>query len=163
HCLERIIRSGDCGIRLSGGGETHLLIFERADASRQSEQTNEACRVALLIDVVFTEGDETLVIQRKLALAANDSRRSLEQAQRHGAGDTLLRDGDERIVRLAFRGPPTALVHEIRVAWRDEVLRRERPTIEYELLELRVRRVQQRTARRLINAARLHADEAILD
>ena len=79
------------------------------------------------------------------------------------AGDALLRDGDEGVVRLAFRRPPAALVHDVRVPRRDEVLGRERATIEHELLELTVRGVEQGTARRLVDAARLHADHAILD
>jgi hypothetical protein len=43
------------------------------------------------------------------------------------------------------------------------VLERERATVQHHLLELAVRRVQQRAARRLVHAARLHADHAVLD
>ena len=98
-----------------------------------------------------------------LALATDDRRRALEQAQRDRAGDALLRDVDERVVRFALGGPPAALVHEVGVARRDQVLRGERAAVEHELLELRVRRVEQRAARRLVDAARLHADHAIFD
>ena len=70
---------------------------------------------------------------------------------------------DEGVVRLALGGPPAALVHEIGVARGDDVLGRERAAIEHELLELGVRRVEQGAARRLVHAARLHADHAILD
>ena len=62
--------------------------------------------------------------------------RALVQAQRDRAGDALLRDVHERVVRLALRRPPAALVHEVRVARRDEVLGRERAAVEHELLEL---------------------------
>ena len=44
-----------------------------------------------------------------------------------------------------------------------QVLGRQRATIEHELLELAERRVEQRAARRLVDAARLHADQAIFD
>jgi hypothetical protein len=59
--------------------------------------------------------------------------------------------------------PPAALVHEVSIARRDEVLRCERLAIEHELLELGVRGVEQRAARRLVHTTRLHADHAILD
>src|SRR6476659_4507610 len=92
-----------------------------------------AGRVALLIDVVFAEGDEALVVQRVLALASHHLHAALEQAQRHRAGDALLRDVHEGIVRLALGRPPPALVHEVGVARRDEIFGRERRAFQHEL------------------------------
>jgi len=50
--------------------------------------------------------------------------------------DALLRHIDERIIRLALRRPPSALVDKIRVPGSDEILRRQRATIEDQLFEL---------------------------
>src|SRR4051812_3385460 len=87
---------------------------------------------------------------------------ALVELERDRTGHALLRHGHERVVRVALGGPPTALIHEIRIARRDEVLRRERTPIEHELLELGVRRVQEGAAGRLVYATGLHTDEAIL-
>ena len=140
-----------------------LLVLERAHALRETVEANEAGGVALLVDVVLAEGDEALVVERVIALAADDRDGALEQAQRDRAGDALLGGVDERVVRLALGRPPAALVHEVRVARRDEILGRERAAVEHELLELAVRRVEQRAARRLVHAARLHSDQPVLD
>ena len=140
-----------------------LEILERAHALRESVEANEAGGVALLVDVVLAEGDEALVVQRLVALAAGDGDGSLAEAQRDRAGDALLRRVDERVVRLALGGPPATLVHEVRVARRDEILGGESAAIEHELLELGVRELEQRAAGGLVDAAGLHSDEAILD
>src|SRR5262245_18075132 len=78
HCLERVVWGTDTRVAGRDGSQIHLLILECADASREREQPNEAGSVALLVDVVFTEGDEALVVERKFALAADDRCRALE-------------------------------------------------------------------------------------
>ena len=140
-----------------------LLILDRTNARRKREQADEAGGVALLVHVVLAERDEPLIVQGVLALAADHVHRALVQPERHGARETLLRDVHERVVRLALGRPPASLVHEIGIAGRDEILGRQRAAVEHELLELGVGRVEQGTARRLVHAARLHADHAILD
>src|SRR4029450_7072658 len=55
-------------VRLSGG---HFLILDRRAAPGQSVEADEAGRIALLVDVVFAERDEPLVVQRVLALATD--------------------------------------------------------------------------------------------
>src|SRR5829696_1218481 len=105
--------------RVLGG---QLPILDRTHARREGEEADEARRVALLVHVVLPEGDEALVVQRVHALSADHGHRALVQAQGDGAGQTPLRDADERIVRLALGRPPPTLVDEIRVAGRDEIL-----------------------------------------
>src|SRR5207247_169571 len=137
--------------------------FRRAHALRQAEQTNKARRITLLVHVVFAERDEPLVVERVLAGAAGDGNTTLVQLQRHGAAYPFLRHADKGVVGFAFRGPPSPLVHEIRIARGDQILRGECATIEHELLELGMRSVEQGAARRFIYSSRLHADETILD
>src|SRR3569623_2995224 len=140
-----------------------LEILESAHALRESEEANEARRVALLVDVVLAEGDEALVVQCLPALATGDRDRTLEETQRDRTGDSLLRCADERVVGLALGRPPAAFVHEIRVARRDEILGGECAAVEHELLELGVRELQQRAAGGLVNAEGFHSDQAIFD
>src|SRR5476651_1744727 len=54
----------------TGGNE--LLVFDGTYTCRKGEQSDEARCVALLVDIVFAEGDEALVVQRVVALAADD-------------------------------------------------------------------------------------------
>src|SRR6185437_4305857 len=146
-----------CGL---GGA---LLVAEGTYARGETEQANEAGGVALLVDVVLAEGDETLVVQGVGALAAGDDGVALVEAERDRTGYGFLRHVDERVVRFALDRPPASFVHQVGVARGDEVLGCESATIERELLELAVRCVEQSTTRRLVDAARLHADETILD
>src|SRR3712207_8895830 len=66
-----------CGIFLFNDKATsEIYTLSRPDAlpiyaGREGEQADEARRVALLVDVVLAEGDEALVVQRVLALAAD--------------------------------------------------------------------------------------------
>src|SRR5438105_417190 len=112
-----------------------LLILQRAHALRKTEEANEARGVALLIHVILAERDEPCVVERVLARAAGDGNSALVQLERYGTGDALLRDSYKGVVGLALGSPPSSLVHEIRIAGRDQILRGERATIEHELLE----------------------------
>src|SRR5207253_10711767 len=92
------------------GLRRELLILERADTLRQTEQADEARRVALLVHVVLTEGDETLVVQRVGARTSCDHDVALVELERHGTRHAFLRDVDESVVRLTLRRPPAPLV-----------------------------------------------------
>src|SRR6478672_10664318 len=104
------------------GGE--LLILDGTHSCRQRKETDEARGIALLIDVILTEGDEALVVQRVDALTADDGERALVEAKRDRSGDALLGHAHERVVRLTLSGPPATLVHEIGVARGDDILGR---------------------------------------
>src|SRR5213593_2690034 len=143
------------GNRSLGTYRGQLLILQRAYALRQAEQANKARRVALLIYIVFTERDEPLVVERMLARTTGNRYSALVQLERHGAGDAFLRHGDKGVVRFALGGPPSSLVHEIRISRCDQILRRQCATVEHELLELGVGGVEQGTAGRFVHSARL--------
>ena len=74
-------------------------------------------------------------------LSSDDRCRALVEAEGNTAGYARLCHADEGIVGLTLGRPPTTLVDEVRITRSDEILGRERPTIEHELLELRVGRV----------------------
>src|SRR4051812_44549782 len=143
------------------GGE--LLVADCADTGGKPEQPDEAGGVALLVDIIFAECDEPFVVQRELALSADHRSRALEQPERDGSRYPLLGDVDESVVRVALGRPPASLVDQVGVPWCDEVLRGEGSTIEHELLELAMGGVEQGATRRLVDTARLHADESIFD
>src|SRR5437773_2489220 len=70
--------------------------------------------------------------------------------------------GDGGVERLPLRRPPAAVVHQVGVAERQLVLEPQGAPVEHHLLELAVRRMQQRAARRLVDTARFHADQPVL-
>src|SRR6185436_4094541 len=57
----------------------HLLITNGAYSGREAVEPDEARRIALLINIVFAERDEPLVIECVLALATDHRRGTLEQ------------------------------------------------------------------------------------
>src|SRR5207245_940682 len=77
-----------------------------------------------------------------------------------GAGAGSL--GDRGIERIPLRRPPATVVHQVGVAERKLVLEAERAPVEDELFQLAVRRMQQRAAGRLVDAAGFHPDQPVL-
>jgi len=130
-----------------GGGE--LLIPNRTHARGETVEPDEPGRIALLVHVVFAESDEPLVVERVRALAADHLDAALVEPEGDRAGDALLCDGHEGVVRFALRRPPPALVYEVGVSGRDEVLGSERLAIQHKLLELGVRSIEQGAAGQL--------------
>src|SRR5687768_2127200 len=125
----------------------------RFGARRQREETDEAGRVRMIVMAVVTERGEARVVERERGRPSGDDGIALVQLEANRTGDPLLRAVDERIEGLTFRRPPAALVHQIRVARGDLILQRERAPVERDLLQLTVCRVEQRAARRLVDAA----------
>src|SRR5205085_6538462 len=89
-----------------------LLVVQSAYTAGKGVEANKSAGVALLIDVVFAEGHEALVVKRVFTGAANNCCCSFEEAQRHTSGHPLLRDVDKRIVGFSLSGPPASLVDE---------------------------------------------------
>src|SRR5947207_12865148 len=65
--------------------------------------------------------------------------------------------------RLALGREPEAVVDHLGVPWHERVAQVEHLAVECERLERPARGVQDRAARRLVHAARLHPDESVLD
>ena len=70
---------------------------------------------------------------------------------------------DERLERLAERAEPLPVVDELGVPEGEPLLLVHRVAVERQRLQGAERLDEQGPARRLVDAARLHADEAVLD
>src|SRR3546814_3749636 len=88
---------------------------------------------------------------------------ALVKLQAYGAGNLGLAMIDRRLKHLALRREPEAVVDQFRITRHQFVLEVRRAAIQRQLLDPAMRREQNGAARRFIHAARLHADEAILD
>src|SRR6266545_4703177 len=67
------------------------------------------------------------------------------------------------VLAIAASSASRSGVHQVGIPQRDLVLQPQRAPVEDELLQLAVRGEQQRAARRLVDAARFHPHEAVLD
>src|SRR5438552_2458756 len=85
---ERVARCGRVG-DVSSVLRRELLILERANARRQSEQTDEAGGISLLVYIVLTKRDEAFVVERVVALTPHDGDSAFVEAKRHGARNPL--------------------------------------------------------------------------
>src|SRR3546814_19152862 len=88
---------------------------------------------------------------------------ALVKLQPYGAGNLGLAMIDRRLKHLALRREPEAVVDQFRITRHQFVLEVRRAAIQRQLLDPAMRREQNGAARRFIHAARLHADEPILD
>src|SRR5437879_5699659 len=83
--------------------------------------------------------------------------------QPYGALDVLLALVDERLQHLALGGEPEAVIDELGIARHQLVLEMRGAAIERDALDAAMGAVQDGATRRLVDAARLHADETVLD
>src|SRR6266436_9687089 len=95
-------------------GRCQFLVPDRPDPCGKSVQPDEARSVTLLINVVFAECNETLVIKSVITLATHHRSGSLVKFKRHGSGDALLRHVYKRVVRLTLGRTPAAFIYKIR-------------------------------------------------
>ncbi len=95
--------------------------------------------------------------------APDHARQPLVELEAHRALDILLAPVDERLQHLALGGVPEAVIDELGVARHQLVLEMRRAAVEGDAFDAAMRRVQDGAAGRLVDAARLHADEAVLD
>ena len=103
------------------------------------------------------------VVQAVRARAAVDHDVALVEAERHFAGDRLLHFADEGHQGVHLRHVPEAVVHHLGHFGAMPIAQVDRLAVERELLDRQVGRVEGRHAGRLVHAAALHADEAVLD
>src|SRR4051812_37303033 len=111
----------------------------------------------------FLERDEILIVQRLLARPADHSRIALVELESNPAAYMLLAPVDCRLKHFALRREPEAVVDQARVTRHQLVLEVHGTAVERDALDPAMRGKQDRPARRFIDAARLHPDEAIFD
>ena len=137
-------------------------MHQRTRARRQPQDANETLRVLLLVAGAHGEAGDVGPVQRRRRFAARDIDVALVECQRHRAVDIVLRAFDESLQRFAQRREPQAEVHDLGVLQADVLLEVRQVAVEAQRFQLAMRGEQQRSAGRLIAAARLDADEAVL-
>src|SRR5665213_998336 len=129
----------------------------------QRVEPDEAGGVALVVDLIFLEGDVGEAVERARRFPPDHADMALIELEPHRALDMLLAAVDQRLQHLAFGREPEAVIDELGIARHELVLLMRRAAIERDALDAAMRLMQDGAARRLIDAARLHADEAVLD
>src|SRR5205085_9900158 len=93
----------------SGGGTRRLsLIPLRREAEAQCLQPDKALGVALVVNLVFLEGDVREAVEAVRRLSPDDRRRTLIEFQPDATLDLLLALVDRRLQHLALRREPEA-------------------------------------------------------
>ena len=140
------------------------LVAHRQRPQPQRVEPDEPLGVLLVVGaLVVLEGDEAGRIERLGALAPGDDDVALVELEAHVALDMLLALVDQRLQHLALGREPEAVVDQLGVARHQLVLEMAGAAVERDRFDGPVRGEQDRAARRLVHAARLHADEAVLD
>ena len=101
-------------------------------------------------------------VEASRRLAPVDDDRALEELEAHGAGHPALALVDRGLQHRALGREPEAVVDERGVARHQLVLQVGGRAVERQALDRAVGGDQDRAPRRLVDAARLHADEAVL-
>src|SRR5215471_3177539 len=143
--------------------------FQLAPALRQRAQAqrieaDESLRIVLVVGTrAVLERHEPLVVERIGAVAADHGGLALVELEAYPSGGELLAAIDRGLQHLALGREPEAVVDQLGIARHQLVLKMRRAAVERDLLDAAMGREQDRAARRLVHAARLHADEAVLD
>src|ERR1041385_6589122 len=130
---------------------------------RQPENFDEPLGRAMVELVLLRVGREARMIEGVRRGPSRDRQRSLEHFELHGPGDMGLGLFDERVEGASERGKPQSVIDEVRIFLGQPVLQVEDHLVEREALELRVRKVENRRRRRLVNLPRLDPDQPVLD
>src|SRR5665648_1269378 len=101
-------------------------------------------------------------VERFRAGAADDDDIALIELEPDLAFDVFLALVHQRLQHLALRREPEAVIDELRIARHQRVFEVHRLAVEREGLHGAVRGIKNGAARRLVDAAGLHADIAIL-
>src|SRR5262245_49743252 len=137
-------------------------LAEKAQAERV--ELDEASRVLLIVGAgIILESHDRVRVERFRRRAADDNDVALIELEPDLAFDMLLALIDQRLQHLAIGREPEAVIDELGIARHQLILEMHRLAVERERLDRPVRDVEYGTARRLVDAARLHADEAVLD
>ena len=113
--------------------------------------------------VALVVGGEAVIVERERRFSADDAAVALEELEPDRAGDALLHVLHERVDRLARRRKPEAVVDDVGVFLREALLESLEILGDDQPLELAMRGMQNDGRRRLVDFARLDADQPILD
>src|SRR5262244_64974 len=138
-------------------------VAESADLQAERVQVDEALGVLLSVDAVGFEGHEVRAVEGVRRAAPRHGDRALVELEPDRARDVALHLVDEPLERLALGGEPEAVIDHLRVARHEGIAQVQELAIESDGLQGAVGRMEDGAARRLVDAARLHAHVAVLD
>src|ERR1035441_3234123 len=134
-----------------------------ATTRRQSQNTDEAFGIFLIITRAHGERRKIGAVERIRRLSADNAHVALVKRERSRTGKILLRGLDKSVERLAQRREPQAEVNQFRIFQRNVLLEVQQIAIQAKGLKLAMSREQQRASGSFIAAARLDADKTVFD
>src|SRR5690554_235926 len=144
-----------------GAEQERRLAPSLQQAQAEGIQLDEALCVALVVDRVLLEGHVLLAVEALRALATDNGDGALIELQAHRAFHMLLTLVDRRLQHLPLRREPEAVVDQLGIARHQLVFEVHGAPIKGELLDAAMGCQQDGAARRLVDAAALHADKAV--
>ena len=103
------------------------------------------------------------VVETLRTFPPGDNDVALVEFQPNQTGDVALRFGDKRLERFTLRRKPKAVVNQFAVFWNQTVAQVHHFAVHGQRFHLAMREMQDRAARRFVNAAAFHSNESILD
>src|SRR5688572_3957225 len=145
---------------LAGGG----ALARRKGAQAQGIEADEPLSILLIVGaLVVFKGDERAGVKRLRRFAPRHDNVTLIELEPHGSFHIFLALVDQRLKHLAFGGEPEAIIDEFGVTRHHLILEVGSLTVKGQAFNGAVGGVKYGSARRLVDAARLHADKAILN
>src|SRR4029077_11733551 len=129
----------------------------------QGVQPNKAVSVALVIDIVFLKGRNLGIIERRIGLPSRDYDVTLIKLEPHAPAYIRLRGIDGFLQDLALRCKPITVVDHLGIALDQGIPETQHFAVHGDGLQRAVRRVKDRSPRRLIDTPRLHSHVSVLD
>src|SRR4029450_4569049 len=141
-----------------------LIVAFAEEAQAKRVELDEASRVFLVVGAgVVLEGHDLVRVERFRRRAPNDDDIAFVELEPDLALDMLLALIDQRLKHLALWREPEAVIDELGVARHQRILEMHGLAVEGERLDRSVRDVENGAAGSFVDAARLHADEPVLD
>src|SRR3990167_1967769 len=142
----------------------HFAPFARGDAHAQGVELDKSTGVGLVVRAaIFFEGGDIGVEQRVIGLAPRDDHVALVQFHAHHAVHVGLGGVDHLLQHQTLRAPPETVVDQAGVFGHQLVFQVSDFAVQGDRLDGAMALEHDGAAGGLIAAARLHADEAVLD
>src|SRR5690606_3322541 len=144
--------------------ESALPTARSKGSQPQRIQADKAFCVLLVVrSPVILKGDQRIRIEGLVGTATGDDDVALVELQAHLAFHVFLALVDQRLEHLTLWREPEAVVDQLCIARHQLILEMRRTTVKRKRFHRTMRCKQDRAARRFVDAARLHADEAVFD
>ena len=128
---------------------------------RQTIQVDETGGIFLIVDIVGAEGGQIFAVEAVWAFYADISAGTFVQFNSYGTGNILLSDVDKGVESVFKRQPPLAVIDQISIFMSNNFFIMESISIDGDGFQRLMRGVKNGSARILIDAAALHADQTV--